>query len=74
MSHKKRKNGPGTSYCQQFLVRGKFLEDDGDDDDEDTCAEWNTYWINSVDLEETISKADIKEALVARHERVLGDI
>ena len=55
-------------------MRGKFLEDDGDDDDEDTCAEWNTYWINSVDLEETISKADIKEALVARHERVLGDI
>ena len=75
LSHKKRKNGPGTSYCQQFLVRGKFLEDDGDDnDDEDTCAEWNTYWIKAVDLEETIAKADIKEALVARHERVLGDI
>ena len=75
LSHKKRKNGPGSSYCQQFLVRGKFLEDDGDeDDDEDSCGEWNTYWINAVDLEETIAKGDIKAALVARHRRVLDEL
>ena len=30
MSHKKRKNGPGASSVQEFLVRGYFLEDDGD--------------------------------------------
>ena len=25
LSHKKRKNGPGSLYQQQYLVRGKFL-------------------------------------------------
>ena len=24
LTHKKRKNGPGNSYCQEFLVRGTF--------------------------------------------------
>jgi hypothetical protein len=75
LTHKKRKNGPGTSYRQQYLVRGKFLEDDGDeDDDEDDSPEPNTFWVDEVDLLETISKEDIKDALNLRHERVIGDL
>ena len=75
LNHKKRKNGPGTQYQQQYLVRGKFLEDDGDeDDDEDDSPEPNTYWVNEVDLLETISKADVKAALVARHDHVMRNL
>ena len=75
LSHKKRKNGPGTLYQQQYLVRGKFLEEDGDEDeDEDDSPEPNTYWVNEVDLLETIAKADVEAALVARHEHVLGNL
>jgi len=76
LSHKKRKNGPGgASYCQQYLVRGMFLEEDGDEDDEDDAApEPNTFWVNKVDLLETIAKEDIRKALVARHESVLEDL
>ena len=47
MSHKKRKNGPGPAYHQEFLVRGTFLEDDGDADDEeeDDTPEPYTFWV-----------------------------
>ena len=56
MSHKKRKNGPGASSVQEFLVRGYFLEDDGDanDEEEDGMPEPNTYWIEKDDLLEKI--------------------
>ena len=75
MTHKKRKNGPGASYRQQYLVRGKFLEDDGDeDDDDDDSPEPNTFWVDEVDLLETISKGDVKDALILRHERVINDL
>ena len=77
LSHKKRKNGPGTGsfYQQQYLVRGKFLEEDGDEDDEeDDSPEPNTYWVNEVDLIETIAKKDINAALVTRHEHVLSGL
>ena len=75
LSHKKRKNGPGTLYQQQYLVRGKFLEEDGDqDDDADDSPEPNTYWVNEVDLLETIAKEDVEAALVERHEHVLGNL
>ena len=52
-----------------------FLEEDGDEDDEDDAApEPNTFWVNEVDLLETIAKEDIRKALIARHERVLEDL
>ena len=62
-------------YQQQYLVRGKFLEEDGDDNDEDDDSpEPNTDWVNQVDLIETIAIADIKAALVTRHEHVLSGL
>ena len=69
MSHKKRKNGPGASAMQEFLVRGYFLEDDGDanDEEEDEMPEPNTFWIEKADLVETIDVEDIKAALRVRH-------
>ena len=76
LSHKKRKNGPGTEYSQQFLVRGNFLTDDGDadDGDEDEEPEPNTFWVNKEDLLETIDKVDVEEALRVRHEKVVADL
>ena len=68
----------GSEMCirdRQYLVRGKFLEDDGDeDDDEDDSPEPNTFWVDEVDLVDTIAKEDIKDALVLRHERVINDL
>ena len=75
LNHKKRKCGPGTLYQQQYLVRGKFLEEDGDEDeDEDDSPEPNTYWVNEVDLLDTIAKSDVKAALVARHNHVMRNL
>ena len=76
MSKKKRKNGPGKVYQQEFLMRGTFLEDDGDADDEeeDETPEPNTFWVAKADLIETIGIEDVKDALRARHEAVLGDL
>ena len=76
MSKKKRKNGPGNTYKQQFLVRGTFLEDDGDaeDTDDDETPEPETFWIDKADLLETIDIEDVKEALRKRHEDVLDDL
>ena len=76
---KKRKNGPGTSYQQQFLVRGKFLEDtaDGDDSDADECPEWNTFWMDAADLVQRLFRRQMsrhKAALVVRHKRVLAEL
>ena len=76
MSHKKRKNGPGASSKQEFLVRGYFLEDDGDanDEEKDDTPEPNTYWIEKDDLLETIDIGDVKDALRQRHDEVLEDL
>ena len=75
MGHKKRKNGPGSLYRQQYLVRGKFLEEDSDEDgDEDSSPEPNTYWVDETDLVESIAIEDIKAALVTRHEHVLSGL
>ena len=76
MSKKKRKGGPGSAYHQEFLVRGSFLEDDGDDndDDDDDTPEPNTFWVDKADLVGTIAIEDIKAALRARHDVVLGDL
>ena len=74
LSKKKRKNGPGGSYMQEFLVRGSFLEDDGDNSDEDDTPEPNTFWVEKAILLDTIARDDVKAALVARHERVLDEV
>ena len=73
MSYKKRKNGPGSSYFQEYLVRGGFLvaETEDDDDDDDDEPEPNTYWVDEQTLLETISKDDVKDALKARHNNVI---
>ena len=76
LSKKKRKGGPGSAYKQEFLVRGTYLEDDGeaDDDDEDNTPQPNTFWVTKTDLLDTIAVEDVKAALRARHEAVLGDL
>ena len=76
MSKKKRKNGPGPAYHQEFLVRGTFLEDDGDadDDEEDDTPEPNTFWVDKSALLESIAIEDVKEALATRHEAVMADL
>ena len=76
LSHKKRKNGPGDSSVQEFLVRGYFLEDDGDanDEEEDDTPEPNMYWVEKKDLLETIDIEDVKDALRQRHDEVLEDL
>ena len=76
LSKKKRKNGPGSAYLQEFLVRGSFLEADGDgeDSDEDEAPEPNTFWVDKDDLLETIALEDVKDALKARHDAVMGDL
>ena len=64
----------GASAVQEFLVRGYFLEGDGDanDEEEDEMPEPNTFWIEKADILETIDIEDIKAALRQRHEEVLG--
>ena len=76
MSKKKRKNGPGKTYWQEYCVRGHFLEDDGDaeDDEEDDVPEPNTFWVEQGVLLDTIDVEDVKEALRARHEAVLDGL
>ena len=75
LTKKKRKNGPGNSYCQEFLVRGTFLQgDDTDDEQEDEMPEPNMFWVEKADLLETIDAEDVKTALTERHECVLRDV
>ena len=75
LTKKKRKNGPGTAYVQEYLVRGTFLEDDEDADDEDDDApEPNTFWVEKSVLLDTIAKSDVKAALEERHKRVISEL
>ena len=77
LSNKRRRCGPcGTSYEQEFLIRGLFLEEDADDEEaeDEDVAEPNTYWVTRADLLETIDVADVKTALKERQERVLGEL
>ena len=79
LSPKRRRSGPRDSYQQEFLVLGKFLEDDGDEaddedeDDEDVTAP-GMFWVTQEDLFQTIEPADVKEALVKRQKQVLNDL
>ena len=78
LSKKRRKNGPGTDYRQQFLVRGSFLvradSDDDDDDEEDDCPEPSTFWVDQDVLLEDIGVKDVKAALKKRQEEVLREL
>ena len=75
LSKKKRKNGPGSAYSQEFLVRGTFLEEDEDDEDEDDdTPEPNTFWVEKSVLLDTIAKSDVKAALEERHKRVTSEL
>ena len=76
ISKKLRKNGPHSAARQQFLVRGTFLEEDGDSDSDehDNTPEPNTFWVDKAVLLDTISKEDVKESLRLRHEAVCGDL
>ena len=73
LSNKRRRAGPRDSYQQEYLVRGTFLEDDGDEGEEgdEDIPEPNTYWVTEEDLLQTIERADVKEALQERQKRVL---
>lgn len=69
------KCGPRSAARQQFLVRGSFLVDveDGDEEEDDT-PEPNTYWVHQADLLETIAVEDVEEALETRQEAVMAGL
>jgi hypothetical protein len=69
------KCGPRSAARQQFLVRGSFLMDveDGDEEEDDT-PEPNTYWVHKADLLKTIAVEDVEEALEARQEAVMAGL
>ena len=69
------KCGPRSAARQQFLVRGSFLVEveDGDEEEDDT-PEPNTFWVNQDDLLETIAVEDVEEALEARQEAVMDGL
>ena len=76
LSRKRRRSGPQDSYQQEYLIRGTFLEDDGDEEEQDTpwVPEPNMYWVTKEDLLQTIERDDVRKALKERQERVLGDL
>ena len=84
LSPKKRRGGPGSSYCQQFLVRGNFLEsgppeaeeedDDVESDDYEETLEPGMYWVDADTLVGALGPEPVKVALMERQKRVLGDL
>ena len=69
------KCGPRSAARQQFLVRGSFLVDVEDgDEEEDDAPEPNTFWVHQADLLETIAVEDVEEALEARQEAVMAGL
>ena len=69
-----RKNGPRSSYRQQFLVRGSFLIVDDEDNEEDDQPEPNTYWVDQNALFASITAAAVREAQVERHAHVIASL
>jgi hypothetical protein len=59
---------------QQFLVRGKFLVEVEDEEDEDDEPAFNTFWVSQDVLHQTIAAADVEEALEKRHEVVMASL
>ena len=77
MTAKRRKNGPGKTANQEFLVRGSFLEDAGensDDDSDDECPEPNTYWVAKDKLLQDVGKCALKSALLKRQKVVVDGL
>ena len=75
LSPVQRKCGPRSAAVKQFLVRGSFLMDvDDGDEDEDDAPEPNTFWVDQVDLLKTIAVEDVEEALEARQEAVMAGL
>ena len=75
LSAVQRKCGPRGKARQQFLVRGKFLQEvDSDDEDEDDEPALDTFWVDQSDLLSTIAVDDIEEALEARQDAVVAGL
>ena len=75
-----RKNGPRSSYRQQFLVRGSLLIVDDGDDEEDDQPGPNTYWVDQNALTASNTAAAVlvavaKYTVVAkRHAHVIASL
>ena len=70
-----RKCGPRSKARQQFLVRGRFLQEVGSDsEDEDDEPALDTFWVDQADLLSTIAVDDVEEALETRQEAVVAGL
>lgn len=70
-----RKCGPRSKARQQFLVRGKFVHEVGEDEEEeDDEPALDTFWVDQDELLSTIAVDDIEEALETRHEAVVAGL
>ena len=75
LSPVQRKCGPRSKARQQFLVRGRFLQEVGsDDEDEDDEPALDTFWVDQVDLLAAIAVDDVEEALEARQDAVVAGL
>ena len=70
MNKLQRKNGPRSSYRQQFLVRGSFLIVDEEDDQ----PEPNTYWVDQNALTASTTAAAVLVAVAKRHAHVIASL
>ena len=69
-----RKCGPRSQAKQQFLVRGRFLVEVEDDEEEDDEPAPDTFWVDQTVLLATIAVEDIEEALETRQEAVMAGL
>ena len=74
MNKLQRKNGPRSSYRQQFLVCGSFLIVDDGDDEEDDQPEPNTYWVDQNALTASTTAAAVLVAVAKRHAHVIANL
>ncbi len=69
-----RKCGPRSQARQQFLVRGRFLQEVEDDEEEDDEPAMDTFWVDQTDLISTIAVGDVEEALETRQDAVVAGL
>ena len=69
-----RKCGPRGKARQQFLVRGRFLQEVESDEDEDDEPALDTFWVDQADLLSTIAVEDVEEALETRQDAVVAGL
>ena len=74
MNKLQRKNGPRSSYRQQFLVCGSFLIVDNGDNEEDDQPEPNTHWVDENALLASTTAAAIYVAVAKRHAHVIASL